>query len=254
MATFETSNPAFTNSEIARYASGYGYGASVARPGVMTVQGTIGKTSLLLAILTATAFWSWNAAASQQIQPGVFIAALVGTLVLALVTVFKPTLAMWTAPVYAAFEGVLLGGTSFIVERMARGGYPGMAFQAVMLTAGVLCVMLFAYGSRLIRVTDKLRMGIVAATGGLCLFYLISMVLSMFGMQMGFLRAPTPLGIGISLLAVGLASFNLLLDFDFIERASRSGAPKSMEWYGAFGLMVTLVWLYIEILRLLSLL
>jgi uncharacterized YccA/Bax inhibitor family protein len=252
LASFASSNPAFSNAALARYASGSGFGAT--RSAVMTVQGTVGKTSLLLAILTGTALWSWNATADHQIQPGVLGVAMIGALVLAIVTIFKPTLAMWTAPVYAAFEGVVLGSVSYFIEHLIKGGYPGIAFQAVLLTSGVLCIMLFAYASRLIKVTDKLRMGIVAATGGLCLFYFVTMLLRMFGVEVGFLHAPTPLGIGISLLAVGLASFNLLLDFDFIEKAARAGAPRSMEWYGAFGLMVTLVWLYVEILRLLSML
>ncbi|MGE3818326.1 MAG: Bax inhibitor-1/YccA family protein, partial [Isosphaeraceae bacterium] len=165
---------------------------------------------------------------------------------------FKPNLAPWTAPVYAALEGVFLGALSYLIEHSGiRGAYPGIALQAVSLTVGVLFVMLFLYGSRTIRVTQKLRTGIIAATGALCLVYLGSFLLTMFGVPVPFLRNGTPLGIGISLVVVGLAAFNLLLDFDFIENASASGMPKSMEWYGAFGLIVTLVWLYLELLRLL---
>ena len=156
-----------------------------------------------------------------------------------------------TAPIYAALEGVFLGALSQIIEMRFHVRYPGIALQAVGLTAGVTFVMLFIYATGLIRVTDKLRSGIVMATGALCLFYLITMVMSFFGAQMPLVWSASPMGIGFSLLVVGLAAFNLLLDFDFIEKAAEYGAPKYMEWYGAFGLMVTLVWLYLEVLRLL---
>jgi uncharacterized YccA/Bax inhibitor family protein len=245
-----SSNPAFSKALFPGYQQVYG--GSAARSTVMTVQGTVGKTSLLLAILSATALWAWSAAGNGDLQPVVLPAAGIGGFVLALITIFKPNVAPWTAPVYAAFEGVFLGALSFIIEHSRiRGAYPGIAFQAVALTCAVLFMMLFVYGTRMIRVTDKLRAGIVAATGALCLVYFVSFLLTMFGVQVPYLRNATPLGIGISLFVVGLAAFNLLLDFDFIEEASRRGAPKSMEWYGAFGLIVTLVWLYLEVLRLL---
>jgi uncharacterized YccA/Bax inhibitor family protein len=252
VASMATSNPAFRAEAFPGYNQVYGDGLTAARTDSMTVQGTIGKTSLLLAILSATAIWAWTSAAQNQIQPAVYLGAFIGGLVLCFATIFKPTLAPWTAPLYAACEGVVLGALSYLIEHSGvRGAYPGIALQAVSLTVGVLFVMLFLYASRVIVVTDKLRMGIVAATGALCLVYLLSFALTMFGVPVPYLRNATPLGIGISLLVVGLAAFNLLLDFDFIERAARQGAPKSMEWYGAFGLMVTLVWLYLELLRLL---
>ena len=166
-----------------------------------------------------------------------------------MITMFKPTVAPWTAPLYAALEGVLLGAISQVVEQ--RGTGDGIAVQAVTLTCGVLFIMLFLYATRIIRVTDKLRMGIVVATSALCLFYLVAMVLSFFHVGVPLLFSATSYGIGFSLFVVGLAAFNLLLDFDFIEKASATSAPKYMEWYGAFGLMVTLIWLYLEILRLL---
>jgi len=245
-----SSNPVFSNEAFAGYNQVYGTSASHAD--VMTVQGTVGKTSILLAILSATAIWSWSAAGHGQVQPIVLPVAAIGGLVLALITTFKPNLAPWTAPVYAAFEGVVLGLLSYLVEHSGiRGAYPGIALQAVSLTCGVLLVMLFLYATRIIRVTDKLRTGIVAATGALFLVYMASFLLSMFGVQVPYLRNATPLGIGIGVFVVGLAAFNLLLDFDFIENAASRGAPRSMEWYGAFGLMVTLVWLYLEVLRLL---
>jgi uncharacterized YccA/Bax inhibitor family protein len=222
----------------------------------MTVQGTVGKTALMLAILSATAIWSWNKVDSGGLAPGVLGIAAIGGLIVALITSFNPRFAPITAPIYAALEGVFLGALSRAIELAPQFPKPlhGIAFQAVILTCGVTFMMLFAYQTRLIRVTQKLRSGILIATGALCLFYLVTFLLSLFGVRMPLIFGPSPIGIGLSLLVVGLAAFNLLLDFDFIEQAAYSGAPKYMEWYGAFGLMVTLVWLYIEILRLLMLL
>ena len=223
---------------------------------VMTVNGTIGKTFALLAILSATAIYSWNQTAAGQLQPAVLPASMIGGFILAMITIFKPKLSPWTAPVYAAFEGVFLGTFSFFVEHLIQNrvggtGYPGIAIEAVLLTGATLFCMLFLYSTGLVRVTQKLRAGIMAATGAVCLVYMVSIVVSMFGGTVPFLNDATPIGIGISLFVVGLAAFNLLLDFDFIEQGAQQGAPKYMEWYGAFGLMVTLVWLYLEILRLL---
>jgi uncharacterized YccA/Bax inhibitor family protein len=232
------------------YEQVYGRAASTA----MTIQGTVNKSLVLLAILGATAAWSWHASASGSIAVGVLgLSALTG-FVVAMVTIFKPTLAPWTAPIYAAIEGVFLGALSQVVELRygGEGGRaPGIALQAVSLTGGVLCIMLFLYATRIIKVTQQLAMAITAATGAVCLFYLITIVLSFFGVSVPFVFSASPIGIGFSLFVVGLAAFNLLLDFDFIETMAHREAPKYMEWYGAFGLMVTLVWLYIEILRLL---
>jgi uncharacterized YccA/Bax inhibitor family protein len=230
------------------------YGTSRGAATTMTVQGTIGKTFALLAILSATAIYSWSATGRGELQPVVLPAAGIGGFILAMITIFRPSLAPWTAPVYAAFEGVFLGALSCLIENsMGNVGkqYPGIAIQAVSMTAGTLFVMLFVYATRLIRVTDRLRAGIVAATGALCLVYLIAFVASLFGANVPFINNPSPIGIGFSVFVVGLAAFNLLLDFDFIEKGANASAPKYMEWYGAFGLMVTLVWLYLEILRLL---
>jgi uncharacterized YccA/Bax inhibitor family protein len=242
-----TSNPAFSQDMFAGFQQVYGAPRSL----VTTVQGTIGKTSLLLAILSATALWSWYAMAAGQLQIVVLPVAGIAGFVLAMVTIFKPTLAPWTAPIYAAMEGVFLGALSLIIEKSFKG-YPGIAFQAVMLTMGTLLVMLFVYGSGIIRVTERLKAGVVMATGALCLFYFVSMILQMFGVAIPFVFSASPIGIAFSLFVVGLAAFNLLLDFDFIEEAARREAPKYMEWYGAFGLILTLVWLYLEMLRLLQ--
>lgn len=247
-----TSNPAFSKEMFAGYDQVYG----ASRSTVMTIQGTIAKTFLLLAILSATAIYSWSATIHGEMTPMVLPAAGIGGFILALITILRPSVAPWTAPVYAAFEGVFLGIVSCLIEaglsRKLGAQSPGIAIQAVSMTAGTLFVMLFVYATRLIQVTDRLRAGIVSATGALCLVYLIAWVARLFGANVPFLNDPSPLGIGLSVFVVGLAAFNLLLDFDFIEKAAHSGAPRSMEWYAAFGLMVTLVWLYLEILRLLS--
>jgi uncharacterized YccA/Bax inhibitor family protein len=242
-----TSNPAFSNDMFAGFDQVYGAGKST----TMTVQGTIGKTFALLAILSATAIWSWTAETDGNLQPIVLPAAGIGGFILAMITIFKPSLSPWTAPIYAAFEGVFLGSLSFLIEHSLGKNYPGIAIQAVSMTMGTLLVMLFVYGTGLIRVTDRLRAGIVAATGALCLVYMISFVVTLVGYRVPFINDANPIGIGFSVFVVGLAAFNLLLDFDFIEKGARASAPKYMEWYGAFGLMVTLVWLYLEILRLL---
>ena len=175
---------------------------------------------------------------------------LVGGLILAMVTVFKQSWARVTAPLYAACEGLVLGGVSAIYE--AR--YQGIVLQAVGLTLGTLAVMLVAYKTRAIKATEKFKMGVICATGAIALVYMVSWILGMFGINIGFIHSTGWLGIGISLVIVGVAALNLVLDFDLIEQGARQGAPKYMEWYGGFGVLVTLVWLYLEILRLLSLL
>ncbi|WP_422927563.1 Bax inhibitor-1/YccA family protein [Singulisphaera sp. PoT] len=241
------SNPAFNNAVFSN--QDYAYGGQ--RTAVMTIQGTIGKTFALLGILSATAIWSWNAAGNGSLQGIVLPASLIAGMVLAMITIFKPAAAPWTAPLYAAFEGVFLGVLSYYIE--TRKGVPsGIAIQAVSMTCGTLFVMLFAYASGLIRVTDRLRSGITVATGAIALVYMVSFVASLFGAQIPFIRDASPIGIAFSVFVVGLAAFNLLLDFDFVERGAQSQLPRYMEWYGAFGLILTLVWLYLEILRLLS--
>ncbi len=239
-----THNPAFSRNLFPGYEQVYGVPQST----TMTVQGTVTKSFVLLAILLATGAWAWTAIAGQTLGYGMLVGASIGGLVVAMITMFKPTVAPWTAPIYAALEGVLLGAISKVVE-MRYG--QGIAVQAVSLTCGVLFIMLFMYATRIIRVTDKLKMGIVVATSALCFFYLITMVLSFFHVAVPFVFSNSIYGVGFSLFVVGLAAFNLLLDFDFIEKASQTSAPKYMEWYGAFGLMVTLIWLYLEILQLL---
>jgi len=249
-----SSNPAFSQDMFAGY--GQVYGVERPRSTVTTVQGSVAKTFLLLAILSFTGLWAWNSFGTAQFPQIALPISAIGGFIVAMITIFRPTSAPITAPLYAALEGVVLGAISRIYDMTygARfeGQYGGIAMQAVMLTCGVLFVMLFIYGTRLIRVTQKLQMGIIAATGALALFYIVTLLLGFFGVTMPLVFSSSPLGIGFSLLVVGLAAFNLLLDFDFIEKAAYAQAPKYMEWYGAFGLMVTLIWLYLEILRLLA--
>ena len=174
---------------------------------------------------------------------------MIGGLIVAILTIFKKHLSPITAPIYALLEGVALGGLSAFFESM----YPGIVFQAVTLTFGVLFALLFAYRSGLIKVTQNFRMGVVAATGGIAIVYLVSWLMNMFtGSGISMIHESGWMGIGFSAFVVVIAALNLVLDFDFIEAGAKQGAPKYMEWYGAFGLTVTLVWLYIEILRLLS--
>lgn len=217
----------------------------------MTIQGTVNKTGLLLFFVVVTAAWTWGLSHSEAPEaafPWMIGGALVG-FVTALVTVFKKTWAPISAPIYALCEGLFLGGISAIFER----SYPGIAIQAVSLTFAVMFVLLLAYKFGIIRATRGFKLGIIAATGGIALVYLVNMVMGLFfHTQMSFLYSRTPLGIGVSLFIVVIAALNLIIDFDMIENAARMGAPKYMEWYGAFGLMVTLIWLYMEILRLLG--
>ncbi len=252
MATgnLSSSNPAFSQDIFAGYDQVYG----VDRSHVTTVQGTMSKSALLLAIVSATGIWTWGAVGDGRMGLEVVVGAAIAGFVVSLITIFKPTTAPWTAPLYAAMEGVFLGGISRVIEAAVVAKNPafaGIALQAVSLTVGVALVMAFLYATGTIRVTEKLRSGVVMATGAVCLFYIVSLLLRMFGYG-SLTWSSSPLGIGFSVLVVGIAAFNLLLDFDFIEEAARREAPKYMEWYGAFGLLVTLVWLYLEILRLLA--
>lgn len=217
----------------------------------MTIGGTVNKTAVLLACVLAGAAWTWtrfSAANPSEVMPYLIGGGIVG-FVLALVTTFKMAWAPYTSPIYALAEGLLLGGVSAMIEAQ----YPGIAMQAVAMTFGTLACMLLAYRTGVIRATERFKMGVVAATGAIFVVYLLSFVLSLFGFHsFSFLNSNGLLGIGISVVIAGIAALNLILDFDLIETGAQRGAPKYMEWYGAFALMVTLIWLYLEILRLLS--
>ena len=218
-----------------------------ALPGeAMTLQGTVNKTGVSLLILLAAAAFVWNLDARAA---SVFILlGLVGGLVTALITIFKRTAAPYTVPLYAAFEGLLLGGISANFEQR----YPGIVINAVALTFGTLAALLLAYRAGLVRATEKFKLGVFAATGGIALVYLVSMVMGFFGRSIPYIHESGTIGIGFSLFVVVIAALNLVLDFDFIERGAEMGAPRYMEWVGAFGLLVTLIWLYLELLRLLA--
>jgi uncharacterized YccA/Bax inhibitor family protein len=217
----------------------------------MTIQGTVNKTLVLLLILLVPAYYVWNlffttgdpGAINLYMMTGVF-----GGLIVALVTVFKKTWAPITAPLYAALEGLALGGISSFFE--AR--FPGIVIQAVGLTFTTLLALLLAYKSGLIKVTENFKLGVAAATGGIFLFYMLQMILGFFDIRIPYVHEGGIIGIGFSLFVIIVASLNLVMDFDFIEEGARRRAPKYMEWYAAFGLMVTLIWLYLEFLRLLS--
>jgi uncharacterized YccA/Bax inhibitor family protein len=214
---------------------------------VMTVSGTVNKTALSLVILVATASFTWSSTAEGAIS-GWTLAGVFGGLIVAIVTVFKKEWAPITAPLYAALEGLALGGISAVFELR----YPGIVSQAVFLTFGTLGALLLAYRSGLIRATENFKLGVFAATGGIALVYLLSFVLGFFGIQIPLIHSNGLFGILFSVFVVVIAALNLVIDFDFIEEGAERGAPRYMEWYAAFGLLVTLVWLYLEILRLLS--
>lgn len=232
-------------------------GARLRRSGVATA------TGVLLAIVALTAVAGWNAVTTEtrpvvengqvveqtsiSVSPWIFGAVILG-FVLVLVCAFKPLWARFLAPIYAAAEGVFIGAVSCVFEAY----YPGIVVQAVALTFGVFAVMLGLYASGRIRVTPKFRLCVIAATLGVCVVYLATFLLSLFGVDVGFIHEGGALGIAFSLVVVGIASLNLFLDFDFVDRAEQAGAPRQLEWFAALGLVVTLVWLYLEILRLLA--
>jgi uncharacterized YccA/Bax inhibitor family protein len=217
----------------------------------MTLQGTVNKTGLLLLCVVVTAAWTWGLSHSPAPEAAVpwMMGGLLGGFIVALVTIFKQSWAPLTAPIYALLEGLALGGISAFFEK----SYPGVAIQAVGLTFGTLFVMLLAYKSGVIRATQGFKLGVIAATGGIAILYLVEMVLGgFFHIQVPAINGSGPWGIAFSLFVVTIAALNLVLDFDLIETGVQMGAPKYMEWYGAFGLMVTLIWLYLEMLRLLA--
>jgi uncharacterized YccA/Bax inhibitor family protein len=264
---FSNSNPALSDAAFERIAAseaGWAAGTeqkvqdelgipTTTRTDAMTVNGTIWATAALLVLVVGAGIFGWNQVditAEEVTWPGwIFPVALVAFGV-AMVTCFKPNLARITGPIYAVLQGVVLGA----ISGLYNAAWDGIVLQAVSLTIGVFFTMLFLYGTRIIKVTDKLRMGIVAATGAVFLVYLANAVFRLFGGHLPYLHDTSAIGIAISVVIVGVAAFNLLLDFDFVERGTAAGAPAKMEWYAAFGLLVTIVWLYLELLRLLAIL
>jgi uncharacterized YccA/Bax inhibitor family protein len=214
----------------------------------MTLQGSVVKTAILMVILLATAGWSWSQPARSPVTSTLLVGGLIGGLVVALITIFSPRSAPVTAPLYAALEGLVLGTISAFFE----AAYPGVVINAIALSIGVLALMLFGYGSGIIPVTEKFKIAIVAATGAICLVYLVSIVFTLFGVRTLLIHQSGLVGIAFSAIVVIIAALNLVLDFDFIQQGVQRQAPRYMEWYAGFSLLVTLVWMYLEILRLLS--
>jgi uncharacterized YccA/Bax inhibitor family protein len=242
----KTSNPAFGGNAFRPQ-----YGGAIDASARMTLQGTVNKTGILLLCTMATASWTWYLFTQSRdissIAPYLML-GLFGGLIFSIATIFKQNWAPVTAPLYALCEGLFLGGITAVFDVR----YPGIGFQAVSLTFGTLVAMLLAYSSGMIRATRKFQIGVMAATGGIALFYLFQMVMGFFHVQFLALNDSGPLSIGISLFVVVIAALNLVLDFAYIEQGVNAGAPKYMEWYGGFALLLTLVWLYLEMLRLLS--
>ena len=220
---------------------------STASSEVMTLDGAVNKTAISMGMLLLAGYYTY----SNAILDYIFI-GFIGGFILALVTIFKKEWSPTTVPIYAILEGLALGGISKIY---ANAFEPGIVPQAIMLTLGILFALLFAYKSKIIRPTENFKLGVFAATAGIGVVYLISFLMSIFGGGGLPVMSPTNsslMSIGFSLFVVVIASLNLVMDFDFIEEGAANGAPKYMEWYGAFGLLVTLIWLYLEILRLLA--
>ena len=238
--TFRSGNPALSAKTFRQFAA--------SNTDSMTIMGTVHKTALSLLLLMSTALFTWNLPVGDSRATGLMILGLIGGLVLAFITIFKKHLSPYTVPAYSLLEGLALGGISKTFEAM----YPGIVNQAVFLTFGTLGALLFAYRSGLIKPTENLKLGIAAATGGVAFVYFASFILGLFGVSVPLIHGNSNMSILFSLVVVGIAAMNLVLDFDFIEEGAENGAPKFMEWYGAFGLLVTLIWLYLELLRLLS--
>ncbi len=239
MAALKSSNPAFNEKLL----KGQYYDTSIADQSVMSVTGAINKTGFLTLILVGSAAYSWHAGSPLLLWVGI-----IGGLIAAFVTIFKPAWSPVTAPLYALLEGLFIGAISATYAQL----YSGIIPKAVLLTFTILMTMLIAYRLKIIRVTEKFRAGLLMATGGVFLFYCTTMILRFLGVDTSIFFSGGLLGIGISLVIIVIASLNLILDFDFIEKGAATGLPRYFEWYAGFGIMVTLVWLYMEILRLLS--
>ena len=237
--SMRTANPALQSDTFRKAMSG-----STSDFGVMTINGVVNKTGLSLLLLVISASITWS-------NPALSWLGILGTftgLLLAIITIFKPTISHLTVPAYAIMQGLFLG----LISRIFENQYPGIAVQAIFLTFGTLGSLLLAYMSGLIKATENFKLGIFAATGAIGILYLINFIMSFFGTGIGVIHSNSTMGIVFSIGVVVIAALNLVLDFDFIEEGAEIGAPKYMEWYATFGLLVTLIWLYIEILRLLS--
>ena len=247
-----TSSPALSEEKFTREAeAAFGAGTDDPAAETMSIGGTVRACVALLAILVIAGAFAWDAIDPQvngvEIPIWYWI-CLIAALVVAIVTIVKPRIAPFSAPVYAALEGAVVGG----ISRLFEIEFEGIVLQAILLTLGVFVILLGLYASRLIKVTENFRLGVIAATGAVVLVYVVDLIMRAFGAEIPFLNDAGPVGIIISVVIVIIAALNLVLDFDFIEQGADSRAPAYMNWYAAFGLLVTLVWLYLEILRLLA--
>jgi uncharacterized YccA/Bax inhibitor family protein len=245
MALFKSGNPTLNEKMFEKT-------LQVGDADVMTERGTLNKFGFLMIMVIASASFTWSAfAQGKDIMGWVIGAAIVG-LILAIVICFKPKLSGYLAPAYGLVEGVFVGGISAYYNYAFAEQAPGIVMQAVGLTFGVVIAMFLLYRFGVIKATQKFKTIIFTATAGIAVFYLLAFILRFFGVQMPLIHESTGIGIAFSFFVVAIAALNLILDFDMIENGVRMGAPKFMEWFGAFGLLVTIVWLYIEILRLLG--
>ncbi|MEP6684269.1 MAG: Bax inhibitor-1/YccA family protein, partial [Parafilimonas sp.] len=247
MALFQSSNPTLSQKIFSR-------SITQDEAGTMTVRGTMAKFGFLLFMVLAGAAYTWYLYYNNQPQTMMTLmwVGLIGGLISVLAISFKPTLAPYLSPAYGILEGFALGAFSAILNDAFKEKYPGLVIQAVGLTFGVAIAMFLLYNFRVIKATQRFKSIIFSATAGIAIFYVLTLVLGMFHVNIPFMYDSSALGIGLSLFIVAIAALNLIIDFDMIEKGADMGAPKFMEWYGAFGLLVTMVWLYVEILRLLS--
>jgi uncharacterized YccA/Bax inhibitor family protein len=245
MAIFKSGNP--TLNEKIFQNSGLVSGGDT-----MTERGTLNKFFFLSLMVMASASFTWKAFYEGKDVMGWMIGGAIGGFIIALIITFKREWASYITPLYGLLEGFFIGGLSAVVNAAFAKSYPGIVMQAVLLTFGAVIAMYFLFRFKIIKATEKFKSVIIMATVGIGIFYLLAMLLRMFHIDIAFLHEGSLMGIGFSLVVVVIASLNLILDFDMIEKGTQMGAPKYMEWYCAFGLMVTIVWLYVEILRLLS--
>jgi len=242
---YKTSNPALKEETFQS-------AIPVAAEEAMTVRGTMNKFLFMLALMLASAIFTWNLAYKGAPLGGWVAGGAIGGFIIALVIIFKQAWAPYLAPAYGLLEGLFLGAISAMFNAAMASVAPYFIMQAVLLTFGVALAMYLLYATGVIKVTNRFRTIVFAATGGIALFYLAAIVLHWFHIEIPFIHESTPAGIIFSLVVVGIAALNLVMDFDMIFTGARMGAPRYMEWYGAFGLMVTIIWLYLEILRLLA--
>ena len=249
MALFKSGNPALSEKKFTSTV----LDNIVSYENAMTVKGTLNKFGFLFLMVLGTSFYSWKEFAEGGNVTPLILTGAIGGLIVAIVISFKKEWAPYLAPLYALLEGLFIGAISSMYNNSFAAKAPNLIINAVGLTFGVAIAMYLLYSFKIIKATEKFKSVIITATVGIAIFYVLVMVLRMVGYDnMPFLHEGSTFGIIFSLFVVTIAALNLILDFDMIERGAEMGAPKYMEWYGAFGLMVTIVWLYLEILRLLA--